>query len=129
MSEPWFKVIPQEQIPSVFPKSFRAKMDHAVVMGSGDGTGKVYLVVNAQRVDTKASAIDQEPFGVVFDNGVPSESGVFIHHGVGKDERKVASHRTSGPMSQQVASATTTRHRVCQLTLRDRFMTSERQAT
>jgi hypothetical protein len=80
-SEPWFKVIPQEQIPGVFPESFRAKLDHAVVMGSGDANGMVYLVINAQRVDQKATAIDQEPFGIVFDNGMPSESGVFIHHG------------------------------------------------
>jgi hypothetical protein len=81
MSEPWFKVIPQEQIPGVFPPSFRAKMDHAVVMGSGNPSGRVYLVLNAHRVDLKASAIDQEPFGLVFDNGDPSDSGVFIHHG------------------------------------------------
>ena len=80
-SEPWFKVIPKEKIPGVFPESFRAKFDHAVVMGSGDASGKVYLVINAQRVDFKASAIDQEPFGVVFNNDIPSESGVFIHHG------------------------------------------------
>jgi hypothetical protein len=80
-TKPWFKVIPQEQIPGVFPEPFRAKMDHAVVMGSGDASGKVYLVLNAQRIDIKAAAIDQEPFGVVFDNGRPSESGVFIHHG------------------------------------------------
>src|SRR5688572_13263410 len=80
-SEPWYQVIQRGQIPSVFPQSFREKLDHAVVMGSGDGSGKVYLVVNAQRVDLKAAAIDQEPFGLIFDNGVSSESGVFIHHG------------------------------------------------
>lgn len=80
-SEPWYKVIPKEQIPSVFPETFREKLDHAVVMGSGDAHGNVYLVVNAHRVDLKASAIDQEPFGIVFDNGMPGESGVFIHHG------------------------------------------------
>lgn len=91
VSARWFKVIPQEKIPSVFPESFREKLDHAVVMGSGDATGKVYLVLNAQRVDVKATAIDQEPFGVVFDNGVPSESGVFIHHGgwCGRTESRV----------------------------------------
>lgn len=81
MSEPWYRVIPKEQIPGVFPEPFRVKFDHAVIMGSGDASGKVYLVLNAHRVDLKASAIDHEPFGVVFDNGVPSESGVFIHHG------------------------------------------------
>ncbi|WP_337173499.1 hypothetical protein [Paludisphaera sp.] len=80
-SEPWYRVIPQEQIPSVFPASFRSKLDHAVIMGSGDANGMTYLVVNAQRIDEKASAIDQEPFGMVFDNGVASESGVFVHHG------------------------------------------------
>jgi hypothetical protein len=93
-SEPWFKVIPKEQIPGVFPESFREKLDHAVVMGSGDVSGNVYLVLNARRVDLKASAIDEEPFGVVFDNGVPSESGVFIHHGDwdGRTESRVPPH-------------------------------------
>jgi hypothetical protein len=80
-SIPWYSVIPQEKIPSVFPESFRSKLDHAVVMGSGDASGRIYLVINAQRVDIKASAIDQEPFGIVFDNGNPGQSGVFVHHG------------------------------------------------
>ena len=81
MSVPWYRVISQEQIPSVFPEAFRAKMDHAVIMGSGDASGKVFLVCNCHRVDRKALAIDQEPFAVVFDSDMPSESGVFIHHG------------------------------------------------
>lgn len=78
---PWFRVIPKEDIPLLFPQSFRDKMDHAVVMGSGDATGRTLVVINAHRVDVKDHAIDQEPFGIVLDTGSPNTSGIFIHHG------------------------------------------------
>ncbi|MFO0905846.1 MAG: hypothetical protein U0939_22755 [Pirellulales bacterium] len=80
-STPCYRAIRQQEIPSVFPKSFREKMDHAVVMASGTRDGRVVVVINAQRVDEKDKAIDQEPFGVVLHTGNPATSGIYIHHG------------------------------------------------
>ena len=51
---------------------------------SGDATGRVYFMANLHRPDPrdpKGKAIDQMPFGFVFDNNSPMLSGALIQHG------------------------------------------------
>ena len=38
-------------------------------------------MVNVNRIDDKANAIDQEPFGIAFVGDNPVYSGCYIHHG------------------------------------------------
>jgi hypothetical protein len=79
-TEGW-RIVSRDSLPSVFPDSFRAKLDSAVLIVSGSVSGTTTLVCNASRVDTRAHAIDQEPFAVVvYPSGV-SSGGMFVHHG------------------------------------------------
>jgi len=86
----YYRVLPQDEIPSVFPAAFREKCDHAVMMVSdvtegtrftGEAVASTVVVCNAQRVDTRAGAIDQEPFAIAVVGDEPAPSGVFVHHG------------------------------------------------
>lgn len=89
-NDPTYLIVPQEQIPSVYD-AFRQKLDSAVVMSSTTPQGTVFVGINALRVDEKAHAIDQDPFGIAFLSTGPMPSGVFIHHGgwSGRTETKV----------------------------------------
>src|SRR5579872_3050739 len=80
-SDPRYFVVPQEKIPSVYSPIFREKLDSALIMSSTGPQGTVFLGVNALRVDSKARAIDEEPFGVAILSTGHMESGVFLHHG------------------------------------------------
>ena len=80
-TEPGWRYLPAESIPSVFPQDFRDKMESAVLVVAPTSTGGTYLMFNARRVDTNAAAIDQEPFGVVVHSTGPASSGMFLHHG------------------------------------------------
>ena len=91
----WYAVIPQEGIPSPFSPILQGKCDHAIVMVSADVTGaSAVLVCNAQRVDLKASAIDQEPFGIAVTGEDAAPAGLFLHHGgwEGRTESKLGEH-------------------------------------
>ena len=91
----WYAVIRQEDIPSAFSPALQGKCDHAIVMVSGDVTGtSAVLVCNAQRVDSRASAIDQEPFGIAISGDDAAPSGLFLHHGgwEGRTESKLDQH-------------------------------------
>ena len=76
-----WKLLSVAELPSVFAVSLQQKIDSALLIASGSSDGTTYMVFNAFRVDTKAAAIDQEPFGIVFSGSVPEYDGVFIHHG------------------------------------------------
>ncbi len=78
---PGWRLVPGSELPSVFPDSFRAKIDSALVIAQQTSTGGTYLAFSANRVDLRAQAIDIEPFGVIVHSTGPSPSGVFIHHG------------------------------------------------
>jgi hypothetical protein len=77
----WYDVLPKEKIPHVFSPVLRGKCDHAVVMYSSTTTASTVFVCNAERVDQKASAIDQEPFGVAVLGNEPASCGLLLHHG------------------------------------------------
>ena len=73
--------MPKENLLGVYPDAFRAKLDSALVILSGTPSGTTILVCNAFRVDAKADAIDQEPFGVLVSPSGASTGGLFLHHG------------------------------------------------
>lgn len=79
--KPGWRILPQQDIPGVFPPPFRAKLDSAMLIASGAGDGSTYLVCNAFRVDMKARAIDQEAFAVIVATSGSNTTGAFVHHG------------------------------------------------
>ena len=55
-----------------------------LMASSGDANGRVFFMANLHRPDPrdpKGKAIDQMPFGFVFDNESPMLSGALIQHG------------------------------------------------
>ena len=80
-NKPGWRVLSQNQIPSVFPESLRTKIDSALIITADTSTGGSYLVINSLRVDSKANAIDMEPFGLIINSTGASSSAVFLHHG------------------------------------------------
>ncbi len=79
--ESGYKYLASSEIPSAIPESLRLKMVSALLMWERTTSGCVYLVCNGIRLDKKANALDQEPFGIVVRSTGPSTSGFFIHHG------------------------------------------------
>lgn len=76
----WKKVSP-DVLSGVVPASPLLNKAHSVlVMASASGNYSVF-VANINRVDTAASAVDQEPYIAVFDHSASSASGGFVHHG------------------------------------------------
>ena len=79
--EPFYKQIGQDELPASMPSSLRDKIDNGVVMVSGTPEGDVVMVCNLSRVDHKDSAVDQQPFAIIFDSQRHAGSGVFLNHG------------------------------------------------
>lgn len=80
--DPGYRVVPQSEIPGIFSLALKNKCNSAVVMTSTGAHGTVIFVCNALRVDRKAGAIDQEPFGIALLSSTGAAgSGVFLHHG------------------------------------------------
>jgi hypothetical protein len=69
-------------LPEMVPQNLLAKINSVVAMASASG-GSQYsvFVVNLNRVDPPASAIDQQPYIAVFDHSASAASGGFLHHG------------------------------------------------
>lgn len=82
---PGWRVVTGDELPSVFPDSFRAKIASALIIAAPTSTGGTYLAFSANRADLKARAFDIEPFGVIVHSTGPGASGVFIHHGTWED--------------------------------------------
>jgi hypothetical protein len=78
---PGWCLVPGNELPSIFPHSFRKKIDSALMIAAPTSTGGTYLAFSANRVDSKARAIDVEPFGVIVHSTGPGPAGVFVHHG------------------------------------------------
>ncbi|MEQ8853604.1 hypothetical protein [Gimesia sp.] len=91
-SKAYYKQIGQDALPNSMPKSLKQKIDNCVVMASGTPEGDVVMVCNLCRVDQKDSAVDQQPFAIVFDSHGHAESGVYLDHGNWPE-------RTSSPQS------------------------------
>jgi hypothetical protein len=76
-----YRVVDQGGIPSFIPEDLRRKADGALIVASGSLSGNMMFMVNIHRVDQKVSAIDQEPFAIVFNGPTSALSGCIIHHG------------------------------------------------
>lgn len=76
-----WRVIPQIELPKVFPERLRAKIDSALLITAETSTGGTYQVVSALRVDSKDRQVDVEPFGLIVHSSGASPYGVFLHHG------------------------------------------------
>lgn len=83
--QPYYKLVEHDQLPNSIPQGLRDKINHAVLMASGTLDGDVMMVCNLCRIDEKDSAIDQQPFAVVFDSHGNAESGVYANHGDWQD--------------------------------------------
>ena len=69
------------ELPSAIPEELRPKLVSAMLMWEKTDSGPIYLVFNGIRLDPKANALDQEPFGLVVSSSGASTDAVFIHHG------------------------------------------------
>lgn len=76
-----WRVLPGRELPSVFPASFRSKLDSALIIAEPTDTGGTYLVTSAVRVDFTDMALDHEPFGLIVHSTGADSYGVFVHHG------------------------------------------------
>ena len=89
---PGWRLVSKDSIPTVFPDSFRRKLDSAVMIAAPTSSGGTYLVCNALRVDSRTKAVDQEPFAIIYHSTGADPSGMFLHHGNWR-------HRTQTPPS------------------------------
>ena len=80
---PGWRILSKESLPTVFPPTFRRKLDSGVLIAGPTSSGGTYLVCNALRVDARARAIDQEPFAVIVHTAGASTAAMFLHHGTG----------------------------------------------
>jgi hypothetical protein len=76
-----YRVVPPSALSGLLPAGLLAKADSVLIVASGCSQGTVVWMANANRVDAKASGIDQEPFGIVFHGDTPAMSGCLVHHG------------------------------------------------
>ncbi len=76
-----YRVVDRAAIPEFIASGLRVKADSALIVASGSPDGTMMFMVNINRVDRKAVAIDQEPFAIVFNGNAPALSGCIIHHG------------------------------------------------
>jgi hypothetical protein len=76
-----WRIVLGEELPRVFPESFREKITSAVRIVEPTSTGGQYLAYSAERIDARDGAVDIEPFGVIVHSTGAGPSGVFVHHG------------------------------------------------
>ena len=76
-----YKWLSPAEYPTAIPASLREKFPSALLMWERTSSGCTQIVCNGIRLDAKANALDQEPFGVVVYSSGVSTGGVFIHHG------------------------------------------------
>jgi hypothetical protein len=70
-----------ERYLSVIPERLKGKLPSALMMWERTDSGCTAIVCNGIRLDRRANALDQEPFGVVVYSSGASTGGVFVHHG------------------------------------------------
>ncbi|MBU0647543.1 hypothetical protein KJ855_00005 [Patescibacteria group bacterium] len=80
-----YRIIEPGELPDILPKLLTNKFDSILIMASGTTTGTAYYIANGNRVDYKANAIDQQPFGLAFVGNNPIGSGCLIQHGTWQD--------------------------------------------
>lgn len=72
--------IPNEML-NLVPTGLWKKTDSLFLMSSGSAIATAYGMINCNRWDFKASAIDQEPIFFAHIGGSPVLDGIVIHHG------------------------------------------------
>ena len=75
-----YRVLSPLSLPALIPDRLIQKVDSSVIAAFGTQGGTVYMV-NLNRVDHRAQAIDQQPFLLAFVGTLPVGSGVLVHHG------------------------------------------------
>ena len=73
-----YRVVKGTELPFLLPRSLGDKVVGAVIVGSGAGVDRVYMV-NLHRRDAKAGALDQQPLAIAEHNGKLIAG--FIQHG------------------------------------------------
>lgn len=76
-----YRVLPAGSVPAIVPAGLMQKADSVVIVASGTQEGTAFYMVNVNRVDHRAQAIDQQPFLLAFVGTSPVGSGVLVHHG------------------------------------------------
>lgn len=76
-----YRVVSAASLPSAFPRSFREKIDSAVLIAQPTSTGGIYMAFNNLRIDVNDRTVDQHPFGFFIHTTGIASVGVFVHHG------------------------------------------------
>jgi len=76
-----YRVVPPHTLSGLMPAGLLAKADSVLVVASGSPQGTVMYMANVNRVDPKASEVDQTPLAVIFFGNRPAMSGCFAQHG------------------------------------------------
>ena len=74
-------IISPSQLPSWFPNGLKSKLDSVLVVASQSFDGIAFWMFNANRVDPRQHAIDQNPVSIAFSGSDPIGSGCIIQHG------------------------------------------------
>lgn|GEM_PF-975571 len=76
-----FRIVAPHELPIAYPINLRNKLHRALVVASSLPNGVDYWMINGNRVDGRASAVDQQPFGIAFSGTKAMGSACLIHHG------------------------------------------------
>lgn len=94
-----FHILMSTDLTPILPSGLHRMINSAVLMVEPTSSGGTYVLVNNNRVDKPAWAIDQEPFGAIIDSTGARSVGLFLHHGnwAGRsstsDSRLLEAHR------------------------------------
>jgi hypothetical protein len=75
-----YKTVSPDRFEGLLPEELLSKTHSVLVIASGSPQASVF-VANLNRVDSAASAVDQEPYIVAFNHAASAASGGFVHHG------------------------------------------------
>ncbi|MEC4686192.1 MAG: hypothetical protein VST71_10730 [Nitrospirota bacterium] len=76
-----YRILSPSSFFTVIPDQLIKKAESIFLVSSGSPQGQILYMANIHRVDSSACAIDQEPFGIVFNGSSPSLQGCLLHHG------------------------------------------------
>lgn len=76
-----YRILAAGELPDILPSGLLGKVNSVLVMASGTPNGAVYYMTNLNRVDSRAQAIDQQPFGLAFIGTQAVGSGCLVQHG------------------------------------------------
>jgi hypothetical protein len=71
----------KDQLPAAVPASLQSKLVSALLIWERTASGNTALICNGIRLDAKADALDQEPFGLMIYPSGASTGGIIAHHG------------------------------------------------